>query len=171
MFTYEEMCEIMPHATHRLLGYYDNLCEAMRDYGITKPAQEDMFLSALAWASGELVKLEEDGTGLPPEQRRYKGHGPFTITDYDAATAHFRARGDDVDFMENPGWLTRIEWVWRGACWRWTVLGCNHLAELNDWDGVREKLEIGEDAKSYLKKCQEVRYQRRPEAEVSTDEG
>lgn len=163
MFTYEEMCEIMPHATHRLLGYYEPLVAAMEEFHITKPEQEDMFLAALAWASGELIRLEEDGIGLEGEARRYKGHGPFVIRDYAAAS---KALGED--FVENPGRLTHIPWVWRGAAWRWITLNCNHLAELNDWDRVREALEIGEDAKVYLDRCREVRYQRRAKDGVST---
>lgn len=171
MFTFEQMLKIMPHAQFRMNSYYEGLTQAMEEYEINTPAREDMFLSALAWASGELSKLEEDGIGLPAEKRRYKGHGPFTIIDYAGATKHFRdEKGEDIDFVEHPGRLSWTDWVWRGACWMWVKEGCNALADLDDWDGIRAKLEIAEEAKGYLKTCREVRYQRRPEDEVPTDE-
>lgn len=170
MITQSQLLKIMPRARSRAAIYLVPLNEAMHEFGIDTPLRQCAFLAQIAHESGELRYVEEIASGQAyndrddlgntrPEAIRtaamhgsqpgpfWKGHGLIQITGYDNHVACGKALG--IDLVNTPRLLTIPTFAALSAGWFWRENDINRYADVQDFDGVSDKINRGRKTARY----------------------
>ena len=171
MITADDLHKICPLSSlATLTPFVDPLNETMREFDISTPEREAMFLAQVAHESGGFHYVRELASGAAYEGRadlgnteagdgvRFKGRGLIQITgrsNYDACGA---ALG--VDLIGNPDLLAGTGLAARSAGWFWSTKHLNDLADKGDFLTVTKRINGGTtgyaDRQAYYQRAQTV---------------
>lgn len=142
---------IMPHlGDDRAAVFLKPLNESMKEFGISTPLRQAVFLAQIAHESGELKYMEEIASGeayegraslgntQPGDGKRYKGRGPIQLT----GRSNYRRAGAalNLDLEGNPALAAQPANGCRIAGWFWKSRGLNQLADVGDFRQITRRV-------------------------------
>lgn len=149
-----QLKSIMKNASQKnILTYVPLLNKYMKEFEINTRLRVVYFLATIAVESGELKYTKElaDGSAYEFKKslgnttfgdgKKYKGRGLIQLTGKNNYIAYKKYCGFDVVAM--PELLEKPLGATRSAGWFFDTHGCNELADLDDLEGVRKKVNGG----------------------------
>lgn len=146
-----QLKSIMKNASQKtILTYVPLINKYIQEFKINNKLRLVYFLATIAVESGELKYTKELGDGSAYEFRKslgntklgdgkkYKGRGLIQLTGKNNYIAYKKYCGFDVVAM--PELLERPLGATRSACWFFKTHGCNQLADLDDLEAVRKRV-------------------------------
>lgn len=88
-----------------------------------------------------------NGNATSGDGWKYRGRGPIALTGKANLAALSKATG--FDFVANPEKLSTPEGGMRGAVWFWKENLLNEFADVGDFDGVSDEVNIGRKTEKY----------------------
>ncbi len=174
MITLDELAKVCPRTPRaKLAPFVEPLNEAFREFDVSTPVREQMFLAQAAHETGGFVFMRELASGQayegrldlgndePGEGVRYKGRGIFQLTgDYNYRLAGTEIWGDPDWLTYNPGLAEEPTNACRIAGWYWKRNGLNDLADRGDFRLVTRRINGGyngyADRVEYLHRAQQA---------------
>lgn len=140
--TFEDLKKICPTIRDKASVYVPYLNDYMENYGIVSVKQKAAFIAQIAHESGSFNYTTEIASGDAYENRKdlgniykgdgrkYKGRGLIQIT----GRNNYRRVSNELgeDFVTYPDLLATPRYAVMSACWFWTTIKGNELAELPD---------------------------------------
>lgn len=136
---------------------------AMQEFGIDTPRRQAAFLARVGHESGGLhwlvelwgptaaqrrYEVRQDlGNNQPGDGFRFRGRGLIQLTGRDNYVRAGKALG--VDLVTSPELLGTSPLAQRSAAWFWHSNNINHYADINDFDGVCDKINRGRKTEAY----------------------
>lgn len=168
--TATQLLAIMPNAKHRYGNYLPYLNKYMVEFDINTALRVVYFLATVAVESGELKYTKElaDGSAYEFKKslgntslgdgKKYKGRGLIQLTGKVNYQAYKKYCGFDVVAM--PELLEKPLGATRSACWFWRANGLNQLADTDNMEAVRKRVNGGlngfDSFKLYVKRAKKV---------------
>lgn len=170
MITATQLLAIMPNAKHRYDNFLPYINKYMEEFEINTTLRMVYFLATIAVESYELKYTRELADGSAYEFRKslgntklgdgkkYRGRGLIQLTGKANYEAYKKYCGFDVVLM--PELLEKPLGATRSACWFWKTQGLNRLADADNMEGVRKKVNGGlngyDSFKLYVKRAKKV---------------
>jgi len=187
VITLEQIYAVMPGAKSsfsktnpktRAEVYLPHLNQYMAEYGIDTPLRIQHFLATIAVESGELRYTEELASGAAYDTGRkavmlgntpakdgdgqmYKGRGLIQLT----GRSNYMAYSKDIGFdfystLSKAKGVAQPANAVRSACWFWKKNGLNTLADRDDANAVRRRVNGGTNGlamfKTYLSRAKKA---------------
>lgn len=157
--TAEQLAAIFGIHTARAALWAADLSTAMDRFEINTPARQAAFLAQVGHESGRLIYVRELwnpvrcpwqaryegradlGNTQPGDGARYMGRGLIQITGRENYREVGAALGEDFENL--PERLEQQPWAALSAGWFWHAHGLNAYADVGDFDGVCDLINLG----------------------------
>lgn len=152
--TATQLMEIMPLAkSSSIFEYLPRINRCMAEFEINTELRVVYYLATIAVESGELKYIKELSSGKQYEGRKnlgnvnpgdgvkFVGRGLIQLTGRTNYESYKKFCGFDVVAM--PQLLEKPYGATRSSCWFFQSHGCNQLADKDDLEGVRKRVNGG----------------------------